>query len=89
MLRREAGQAAGVVALILTGLACLLWLPTLGLWRATFPVMVVLEPLHLILYGGWRWWRVREYTRRLSISCDLAAPKFGVTHAFTPPARAR
>lgn len=37
-LRREAGQTAGSVALVLTGLAlaALLWLPMLGLWQKPF-----------------------------------------------------
>jgi hypothetical protein len=68
-LRREAGQTVGIVALVPTGLALtgVLWLSALGWWQATFPVMVVLGPLQISLYGGWRWWHAREQIRHASV----------------------
>jgi hypothetical protein len=66
VLRKAYGRAAGLVALALAlgTVGGLLALPALGLFTATFPVMVVLGPLIVLQYAYWARRRGPERTTR-------------------------
>jgi hypothetical protein len=57
--RKAFGESAGVagLAVSLTVIALLVWLGAAGVLGRGFPVMVVLAPLVMIQFLGWRWRR--------------------------------